>query len=366
MTADVPDAPVTVPGVPEAGPPPSRRRLAVMAAAGALVMVAVFALLLPQVSSYEEAFAELADIPRGWLLALLAAGVANILVYPLTVLVAVRGLRYRHGFLERQIGFLVSNVVPGGGAFAVGTQYAVLGRYGVSSAAAAAAVSADAVWTYLLTLGLPALGVVLLVVEGRSAAGYTTIALIGVAVVVVSVVAIVMILRSDAGATKVGRWGERRRGPGAATAAPSRPGPRPRARHLPGAGSRAGAGAVGATHGHEPRRPADAVAGPVVRAGRARGDPRPAEPGGDLRGVHDRARPHVVPDHPRRARHRRRRPGGPAQRVRRRGLRRGRRRPGLAAGVVPPAAGRRASAASRSTAWDVGARPTPARGGMAP
>ena len=38
-----------------------------------------------------------------------------------------------HAFIQRQSGFLVSNVIPGGGAFAVGTQYAILARYGVSA-----------------------------------------------------------------------------------------------------------------------------------------------------------------------------------------------------------------------------------------
>ena len=55
--------------------------------------------------------------------------------------------------MERQTGFLVSNAIPGGGAIAVGTQYAILNRYRVPPGLAAAAVSADAVWTYLLTLG---------------------------------------------------------------------------------------------------------------------------------------------------------------------------------------------------------------------
>lgn len=188
---------------------PSRKRLVITAAVGVIVMVGVFTLLFPQISSYEQALQQLERMSYWWIGALALAGLLNILAYPLTVLVAVPGLSYRRGFIERQAGFLISNIIPGGGAFAVGTQYAILSRYRVPAAVSAAAVSADAVWTYLITLGMPALAVMLLVLEGRSTAGMTTIAVIGILVVVVSVVLITVILRSEAGARWVGNLGQR-------------------------------------------------------------------------------------------------------------------------------------------------------------
>ncbi|MCX6460078.1 MAG: lysylphosphatidylglycerol synthase transmembrane domain-containing protein [Actinobacteria bacterium] len=176
---------------------------------GVIIMVGVFALLFPKLGSYEDALAQLKNFSPQWLLALVIAGVLNIVLYPLTVPAAIPEFSYRHSFIERQSGFLISNVIPGGGAFAVGTQYAILSRYGVSASRAAAAVSADAIWTYLLTLGFPALAVILLVVEGRSTAGYTTLAVVGALAVAVSVIAIIVILRSDSGATKVGAFAQK-------------------------------------------------------------------------------------------------------------------------------------------------------------
>ncbi len=192
----------------EVAPPevrkPSRVKLIVSSVVGLVLMVAIFALLLPQVASYQSAFEQLQQMTPGWVIALIAAGLINILVYPFTVFIAVPGLSYWHSFVQRQAGFLVSNVVPGGGAFAVGTQYSVLAKYGVAPSAAAAAVAADAVWTYLLTLGFPALAVLMLVIEGRATPAYITIAIIGAVIVAVSVLAIVTVLRSDAGARRVG------------------------------------------------------------------------------------------------------------------------------------------------------------------
>jgi len=184
---------------------PSRRKAIISAAVGLVIMVAIFAFLFPQLSNYQQALGKVADLPPQWIGILALTGLINIAIYPVTAIAAIPKLGYRAAFVNRQAGFLVSNVIPGGGAVAVGTQYAILARYGVSNSLAAAAVSADAVWTYLMTLGFPSVAVALLVIEGRSTAGYTTAAAIGLVVVIVSVIAISIILRSEEGAHRVAR-----------------------------------------------------------------------------------------------------------------------------------------------------------------
>lgn len=187
----------------------SRKRILITAGISVVVVVGVFVLLFPQLGSYAQAFRQLGSMPVLWVVALVVAGVANIALYPFTVLVSVEGLKYWPGFIERQVGFLISCAIPGGGVFAVGAQYRILSYYRVPPSLSAAAVSADAVWTYLLTLAMPAVGVALLVVDGRSTAGYISIALLGLLVVAVSIVVIVVTLRSETGARRVGNLGER-------------------------------------------------------------------------------------------------------------------------------------------------------------
>ena len=183
----------------------SRTRTIITALVGVAIMVAIFAFLFPELTNYQQALTKVADLPPQWIAILVATCVINILVYPVTAIAAIPKLGYRAAFVNRQAGFLVSNVIPGGGAIAVGTQYAILARYGVSNSLAAAAVSADAVWTYLMTLGFPAVAVALLVIEGRSTAGFLTAAIIGLVVVIVSIIAISIILRSEDGAHRVAR-----------------------------------------------------------------------------------------------------------------------------------------------------------------
>lgn len=188
---------------------PSKKRLIVTAVLGIVVMVGIFTVIFPKLGDYGEAAKQLKDLPLPWVTALILAGLLNIFAYPFTVLVSVPGLKYWAGFIQRQVGFLISCAIPGGGVFAVGAQYRILAFYRVPPAQSAAAVSADAVWVYLLTLAMPAISVGLLMIEGRSTAGYGLIALIGAIIVVVSIAAIVLTLRSEAGARKVGRAAHR-------------------------------------------------------------------------------------------------------------------------------------------------------------
>lgn len=183
----------------------NRKRTIITAVIGLIVMIGVFAFLFPNFGSYQKAFTQIAALPTYWIWLLVVAGLLNIVAYPLTAMAAIPRLPYRAAFVDRQAGFLVSNILPGGGAVAVGTQYSILAKYGVPPAKSAAAVSADAIWTYLMVLGTPALAVVLLVIEGRSTAGFTTAAAVGIVVVLASVIGIWLVLRSQTSAENLGR-----------------------------------------------------------------------------------------------------------------------------------------------------------------
>jgi len=61
----------------------------------------------------------------------------------------------------------------------------------------------------LFTLGAPSIAVTLLVIEGRSAGGLVTSAVIGLTVVVVSLIVIVAVLRSESAAHKIGGWAQK-------------------------------------------------------------------------------------------------------------------------------------------------------------
>lgn len=179
-------------------------RTVLTAALGLVIVVAVFFFLFPQMGDYGAALRQISQMAPIWILALADASLVNIVVYPFTTPAALPEVGYRTSFINRQAGFTISNVLPGGGAVAAATQYAILARYGVEATRAAAAVTADAIWTYLLILGAPAVAVSLLVAGGRSATAYVTVAGLGLAVVVISILAIVYVLHSERTAQRTG------------------------------------------------------------------------------------------------------------------------------------------------------------------
>lgn len=172
----------------------------------ALVLVAVFAFLFPKFADYGEAVDQIAGMAPQWIVLLVLASIVNIVIYPFTEIAAIPGLSYRAAFMSRQAAFTISNVVPGGGAVAVATQYSILAGYRVPAAKAAAAVSADGAWTYLITLAAPSLALGLLLIEGDSVAGFRLAAVVGLVVVAASVIAISVVLRSEAGARRLAGW----------------------------------------------------------------------------------------------------------------------------------------------------------------
>lgn len=186
-----------------------RRSTIIGAIVSLVILAAVFLFLFPRFADYGSAFEQMLTLSPWWIAALIAASMLNIALYPLTEIAAIPGLRYRAAFMSRQAAFTISNIVPGGGAVAVATQYSILAGYRVSPAQAAAAVSADGAWTYLITLGAPSIAVGLLLIEGDSVAGFRIAAVVGLVIVIGSVAAISTILRSEAGARRLGSWSQR-------------------------------------------------------------------------------------------------------------------------------------------------------------
>ena len=180
----------------------------------------IFQYMATNFGGFAEGVKAAFSMPIGWTLAALAAAVIAIAVYPLTAPAAIPGLHYWPAFVDRQGGFAISTTIPfGGGPIAVGTQYAILAKYGVPQRLAAAAVAADALWTYLMTFGAPGVSLILLwIFERRTLSGSEcgaiscgTIDLIVVVtgvICLVSMIAVAFVLRSRTNAEKVGRFAQ--------------------------------------------------------------------------------------------------------------------------------------------------------------
>lgn len=180
----------------------------------------IFSYMASNFGGFEAGVKAAFSMPPVWTLAAIAAAIIAIGVYPLTAPAAIPKLGYVPAFVDRQGGFAISTTIPfGGGPIAVATQYAILARYGVEQRLAAAAVAADALWTYLMTFGAPGVALILLwIFERRTLSGsecgaipcetIDVIIIVAGVICLVSMAGIAFVLRSRTNAQRVGEFAQ--------------------------------------------------------------------------------------------------------------------------------------------------------------
>lgn len=180
----------------------------------------IFDYMANNFGGFEQGVQAAFSMPLVWTVAAIVAAFIAIGVYPLTAPAAIPKLGYVPAFVDRQGGFAISTTIPfGGGPIAVATQYAILARYGVQQRLAAAAVAADAIWTYLMTFGAPGVALILLwIFERRSLTGsecgaipcqtIDIIIIVAGLICLVSMVGIAFVLRSRSNAQRMGEFAQ--------------------------------------------------------------------------------------------------------------------------------------------------------------
>lgn len=172
------------------------------------VLVVVFYGIFPKFANYGEAWSSIQQMSIVSLVALGAATVVNVVVYVFPYMAALPGIRFRYAFVVRQTSFMISNAVPAGGAFGLGVQYAMLNGYGFSAASATSAIAVTSVWNTLVTLALPALGLTVLLVQGDANQNQILGSVLSLVALVAIVGAMVVVLRSEGWARRLGGWGD--------------------------------------------------------------------------------------------------------------------------------------------------------------
>ena len=172
-----------------------------------LVLLLVFVVVLPQFGDYSAAWEAIQNMETWHVALIVLATIGLIIIYVFPYLAALPGLRYKPAFYTRQTSFMISNVIPGGGAWGLAVQYGMLSTYGVGPAPATATIGITSVWNTIVTLTLPVVGLLALALTGQGSADFATVTLIATAAVIVMIGGLALILRSEDFARKIGRWG---------------------------------------------------------------------------------------------------------------------------------------------------------------
>lgn len=171
----------------------------------ALAVVGVmFAVVLPRLADYGAVWEEMRSLDPEWLAALAAAAVVNVLTFAPPWMAAMPALRFRHAMVLTQTSTALSSIVPGGDAIGMGVSFAMLRAWGFSGHAVATAVAVTGLWNQLVNVGIPVLSLALLALEGERNALLETASLVGLAVLAVVVGGLVLAMRGDRQAERVG------------------------------------------------------------------------------------------------------------------------------------------------------------------
>jgi len=190
-----------------AAPQPSldRKKSIIAGLLGLAVLVVIFVRVIPQIGSYSEAAKSLQSMTVASIVWIGAAVILYNAVYGLPFVAATPGLSYPRSFSLNQAAFAISNGVPGGGAFGLGVQYAMLATYDVTPAAATAAIASVGVWSIFVTLGLPVFGLIAVwATQTINVGPYIYIGAIGLGVLIVMILVFGLVMRSARLAESIG------------------------------------------------------------------------------------------------------------------------------------------------------------------
>jgi putative heme transporter len=180
------------------------KRRAAMGVVAILVVAATFLIVLPRIADYRDVWDVLSDLSWQDALVLTAATILNLVTFAPPWMVALPGLGFRQAFVMTQSSTALSVVAPAGAAVGMAASYSMLRRWGFGAAAVGLAVAVTGIWNQFANLLFPIVGLILLTGIDEDHPALRTTAIIGFAVLVVSITAFALALSSERRAHQIG------------------------------------------------------------------------------------------------------------------------------------------------------------------
>ncbi|MGY1823856.1 lysylphosphatidylglycerol synthase transmembrane domain-containing protein [Geodermatophilus sp. SYSU D00079] len=183
---------------------PAWRRAAAPVLSLALA-AAVLAWFLPQFTSASAVWTSVRAMTGAEIALLAAATVWNLATYQFVVVASMPGLTLRQATVATLSTTAVANTVVAGGAIAMGLTYGMNSSWGFSRSRTSVSLLVSGLWNNFAKLALPVLALSLLALGGQPSSGRVLAGAAGLAGLVLAVVLLGLLLRSRAGAARIGR-----------------------------------------------------------------------------------------------------------------------------------------------------------------
>jgi len=169
-----------------------------------VLIVAVFFFVIPKIASYSDVLSTITSLT--WLEAttLTAAAIFNLFTYWWQMVAAMPGLTVPKAAVNNQTTTTIANVLPGGGAIALGITIAMLRSWGYGGGPIALMISTTGIWNSFLKLGLPIIALFLLQLSGGGSAALLIPALVGLLILLIAVALFALMLWRKSLARSIG------------------------------------------------------------------------------------------------------------------------------------------------------------------
>jgi uncharacterized membrane protein YbhN (UPF0104 family) len=181
----------------------SRRRV-IGAVLSIALVVGVFVWFLPQFTSLSAVWTSVRDMSWVELTVLVLAAAWNLASYQIVMVSTTPGLTLRQAFVSTETTTAVSNTVVGGAAIALGLTYAMNSSWGFSRSRTSVALLVSGLWNNFAKLALPVLALAMLALSAPPSPGRIIAGLAGFAALILAVVLLGALLRSQEGAERIG------------------------------------------------------------------------------------------------------------------------------------------------------------------
>jgi len=170
----------------------------------AVVVVAIFVLILPKIASYAAVWRTITQLTSMEMLSLVAATVFNLFTYWWQMMAAMPGLTVWKAAVNNQTSTTIANIMPGGGAIAVGVAYGMFHSWGFTPSQIALLITTTGIWNSFLKLGLPVVALAILALTGQATTALVIPAVVGLVILLVSLALFALMLWKKQFARSIG------------------------------------------------------------------------------------------------------------------------------------------------------------------
>ncbi|MBN1288843.1 MAG: flippase-like domain-containing protein [Actinobacteria bacterium] len=183
---------------------PGLKKNIIMGVLTLVIVVVVFAYLLPKFASYHDVFDTLKQLNFGQVVILIAASLLNLALAWTVNQASLPGLKNRQAAQLLLSQNLIASTLPLGGAWSVGLGYPIIHSYGFGVSDYSLMLSISMIWNSLAKFAMPAVALLFLLITGHQTLTMLTIALVGLGLLVVSIALICLALWKRSMALRLG------------------------------------------------------------------------------------------------------------------------------------------------------------------